>query len=78
MATRTMKARGLSPAALIPGILLIGTVKLEQLDVAAVEMGRVGREGFRDRAAQVPALALCYFDFGFGFRGHLRDSLSGV
>src|SRR5207237_2852724 len=44
---------GLAPAPLVPGILLVGPVELEQLDIVVLEVRGIGRERLGDAAAEV-------------------------
>ncbi len=53
---RLLLSGRLPPPALIAGVLLIGAVELEQMDVVGAEVGGVRRERLCDGAAQVAAL----------------------
>ena len=62
---------GLARAAIVPGVLLVGPVKLEQRRVVPAEVARVGRERLRDGTAEVAARFLGDFDFGLSLASHL-------
>ncbi len=46
-----LRSGDLAPAPLVPGILLVGPVELEQLDVVVLEVRGIGRQRLRDAAA---------------------------
>src|SRR5690606_4244582 len=66
-------------AAGVAVVLLIGAVKLQQLDVVAVERGGILGQLPGDRAAEIAARLFDAFRFAeFTLVGHLSDSLEEI
>ena len=57
----------LAPSPLVPRVLLVGPVKLEQLYVVVLEVSRAGGERLRDGSAEMAAVSFSGLDLRFGF-----------